>query len=37
VDSDLGEASSARRKLLKVLELNPYSQLAKAALRKIGR
>jgi Flp pilus assembly protein TadD len=37
VDSDLGEDSSARRKLLKVLELNPYSQLAKAALRKVGR
>ncbi|HLL51998.1 MAG TPA: DUF4388 domain-containing protein [Myxococcaceae bacterium] len=29
--------SSARRKLLKVLEMNPGSNLAKAALRKVGR
>ncbi|XXF80557.1 DUF4388 domain-containing protein [Myxococcaceae bacterium GXIMD 01537] len=37
IDSDLGEAALARKKLLKVLELNPFSQLAKAALRKVGR
>lgn len=37
IDSDLGDAPLARKKLLKVLELNPFSQLAKAALRKVGR
>ncbi len=37
IDSDLEDASTARKKLLKVLELNPNSQLAKAALRKVGR
>jgi tetratricopeptide (TPR) repeat protein len=37
IDSDLGEDALARKKLLKVLELNPFSQLAKAALRKVGR
>ena len=34
--ASLGDLERAR-KLLKVLELNPYSQLAKAALRKVGR
>jgi DNA-binding response OmpR family regulator/tetratricopeptide (TPR) repeat protein len=37
IDSDSGDAPLARKKLLKVLELNPFSQLAKAALRKVGR
>ena len=37
VDSELGEHSVARRKLLEVLKLNPASVLAKAALRKVGR
>ncbi|MBZ4401820.1 DUF4388 domain-containing protein [Myxococcus sp. AS-1-15] len=37
IDTDLGDAPLARKKLLKVLEYNPYSQLAKAALRKVGR
>ncbi|MBM7117537.1 DUF4388 domain-containing protein [Archangium primigenium] len=37
IDSEMADASSARKKLLKVLELNPNSQLAKAALRKVGR
>ncbi len=37
IDSDLGEDALARKKLLKVLDLNPFSQLAKAALRKVGR
>ncbi len=37
IDNDLGDATSARKRLLKVLEQNPKSQLAKAALRKVGR
>ncbi len=37
IDSEQEDASAARKKLLKVLELNPNSQLAKAALRKVGR
>ena len=37
IDSEMSDESSARKKLLKVLELNPHSQLAKAALRKVGR
>ncbi len=37
IDNDLEDATSARKKLLKVLELNPNSKLAKAALRKVGR
>jgi DNA-binding response OmpR family regulator len=37
IDSELGDATTARKKLLKVLELNPHSKLAKAALRKVGR
>ena len=37
IDSEMNDGSVARKKLLKVLELNPNSQLAKAALRKVGR
>jgi len=37
IDNDLKDATSARKRLLKVLEQNPKSQLAKAALRKVGR
>jgi DNA-binding response OmpR family regulator len=37
IDNELEDATSARKKLLKVLELNPDSKLAKAALRKVGR
>ena len=37
IDSEMADASGARKKLLKVLELNPNSLLAKAALRKVGR
>jgi CheY-like chemotaxis protein/tetratricopeptide (TPR) repeat protein len=37
IDNDLGDAPTARKKLLKVLELNPNAKLAKAALRKVGR
>ncbi|OJH36081.1 DUF4388 domain-containing protein [Cystobacter ferrugineus] len=37
IDSEMNDESGARKKLLKVLELNPNSQLAKAALRKVGR
>ncbi|MBN1210210.1 MAG: DUF4388 domain-containing protein [Myxococcaceae bacterium] len=37
IDNDLEDAPTARKKLLKVLELNPDSTLAKAALRKVGR
>jgi tetratricopeptide (TPR) repeat protein len=37
IDNDLEDATSARKRLLKVLELNPNSKLAKAALRKVGR
>lgn len=37
IDADLGDAPLARKKLMKVLEYNPYSQLAKAALRKVGK
>jgi len=37
IDSEMEDASVARKKLLKVLELNPNAQLAKAALRKVGR
>ncbi|WP_194863347.1 DUF4388 domain-containing protein [Myxococcus sp. AB036A] len=37
IDMDLGDAPLARKKLQRVLEYNPYSQLAKAALRKVGR
>jgi tetratricopeptide (TPR) repeat protein len=37
IDLDLGDAPLARKKLLKVLEYNPYSQLAKAALHKVGK
>jgi CheY-like chemotaxis protein/tetratricopeptide (TPR) repeat protein len=37
IDSEMNDVSVARKRLLKVLELNPNSQLAKAALRKVGR
>ncbi|MBU8899202.1 response regulator [Corallococcus sp. M34] len=37
IEMDLGDAPLARKKLLKVLELNPYSTLAKAALQKVGK
>ncbi|MFZ5471128.1 MAG: response regulator [Myxococcota bacterium] len=37
IDNEAGDVSSARKRLLKVLEMNPGSQLAKAALRKVGR
>jgi CheY-like chemotaxis protein/tetratricopeptide (TPR) repeat protein len=37
IENDLGDATSARKRLLKVLELNPNSKLAKAAIRRVGR
>lgn len=37
IEGETGDASSARKKLLKVLEQNPNAHLAKAALRKLGR
>ncbi|MFL5318861.1 MAG: DUF4388 domain-containing protein [Myxococcaceae bacterium] len=37
IESETGDTSAARKKLLKVLELNPRSQIAKAALLKVGR
>jgi tetratricopeptide (TPR) repeat protein len=37
IEGESGNESSARKKLLKVLELNPDSKLAKAALRKVGK
>jgi DNA-binding response OmpR family regulator len=37
IDNELEDATAARKKLLKVLELNPSSKLAKAALRRVGR
>lgn len=37
IDTESGEHSSARKRLLEVLKLNPDSDLAKAALRKVGR
>ncbi len=37
IEGESGEHAAARKKLLRVLELNPDSQLAKAALRKVGR
>lgn len=37
IESETGDASTARKRLLKVLELNPRSQVAKAALLKVGR
>lgn len=36
IDIDLGDTPTARKKLLKVLERNPNSRLAQAALRKVG-
>lgn len=35
IEIDLGDVPLARKKLMKVLELNPYSTLAKAALQKV--
>jgi DNA-binding response OmpR family regulator/tetratricopeptide (TPR) repeat protein len=37
IDAETGDHASARKRLLKVLEMNPASQLAKAALRRVGR
>lgn len=37
IEAEGGEHASARKRLLKVLEMNPSSRLAKAALRKVGR
>lgn len=37
IDLETGDAGAARKKLLKVLELNPASKIAKAALRKANR
>lgn len=37
IEGETGDASTARKKLLKVLEQNPNAHLAKAALRKLGR
>jgi tetratricopeptide (TPR) repeat protein len=37
IDNESGDPSSARKRLHKVLEMNPNSALARAALRKIGR
>lgn len=37
IEMELGDASSARKRLVRVLEQNPKSQLAKAALRRAGR
>lgn len=37
IDAEAGDAPAARRRLLRVLESNPHSRLAKAALRKVGR
>lgn len=37
IEGETGDASAARKRLLKVLELNPRSQIAKAALLKVGR
>jgi DNA-binding NarL/FixJ family response regulator/tetratricopeptide (TPR) repeat protein len=37
VDSDQGDGTAAHRKLIRVLEANPASRLAKAALRKAHR
>ena len=37
IDGEMDDPTGARKRLLKVLELNPHSLLAKAALRKVGR
>jgi cytochrome c-type biogenesis protein CcmH/NrfG len=37
IDLELGDAAAAHRRLIKVLEQNPRSRLAKAALRKARR
>jgi tetratricopeptide (TPR) repeat protein len=37
IEGETGDLTAARKKLRKVLELNPNAQLAKAALLKVGR
>jgi CheY-like chemotaxis protein/tetratricopeptide (TPR) repeat protein len=37
IEAEMGDGASAQKKLLRVLEMNPRSQLAKAALRKARR
>lgn len=37
IDGESGDTAGARKRLIKVLEMNPASQLAKAALLKVGR
>ncbi|MBI3184957.1 MAG: response regulator [Myxococcales bacterium] len=37
LENESGDAASARKRLLKALEQNPQSHLAKAALRRVGR
>lgn len=37
IEGEAGDVAGARKRLLKVLEQNPDSKLAKAALRKVGR
>jgi tetratricopeptide (TPR) repeat protein/DNA-binding NarL/FixJ family response regulator len=37
IDGETGDTTGARKRLVKVLEMNPSSQLAKAALLKVGR
>jgi len=37
IESEQGEVTGARRRLLKVLEMNPKSAIAKAALLRVGR
>jgi DNA-binding response OmpR family regulator/curved DNA-binding protein CbpA len=37
IDADQGDATGARKKILKALELNPRLAIAKAALRKVNR
>ena len=37
LDGDAGDRQGARKKLLKALELNPSSRVAKAALQRMGR
>ena len=37
IDADQGDTGTARKKILRALELNPRSAIAKAALRKVNR
>lgn len=37
IDFEAGDSSTARKRLLRVLELNPSSKVAKAALRRVNR